>query len=326
MFGFTRSPTACCQQTSHSTYKRYFCGLSCRLKMDYGHAGRFLVNRDSTFLSILGSALSDQEPNSTLSTCCNPLAQPTPLTIHSGIQQYSAAVAICGLASKCADDITDTSGPRHWAAHSINNLSQSWQSTAIATLNSTAFPTKDVFQLLQQQASVETPQHTLEEASRPTALAYSTIFNHLLNLTSAPHTEGLATIGFSLGQLIYLRDAVDDLEQDLRKNHYNPLRYHSHGKCKELADTALTNFESALSDLPLLRNREILQDISRQTIAYHSDLRVNPTPKKRKRKKNKSEKRSCWDHCDCCCCDCSCGSKSKSSCDCGDLDCCSCDC
>lgn len=325
MFGFTQSPTSCCQKASSSLYKSFFCGLSCRLKMDYGHAARFLVNRDSTFLSIVGSSLSPNSTQNTMSTCCNPLGTPCELKINSCIQQYSAAVAICGLSAKCDDDAHDHSGIRKLTATSIQAATRNWRDTAIHTLNSLHFPTSTILSTLAQQSAVETPQHSTQEAAAPTAQSYQRIFEHLHRVLEIPHTPELAVIGFHLGQLTYLRDAVDDLSEDLKKGHYNPLQYRDLAECASLASNSLEQFNTAVCNLPAIRHRQALLEIAEQTTAYHSDLAHNPQQKKKKKKSN-----SCWDNCDCCYCapsDCNCGS-SKSSCDCdgGCGDCCDCDC
>lgn len=335
MFGFTQSPAACCQKTSHSVYKSYFCGLSCRLKDDYGHSARFLVNRDSTFLTLLASALTADHSTTTLRTCCNPLATATPLTINSKAQQYSAAIAICGLAAKCEDDISDHRGFRKVAANSIYAGTRKWQDTAISTLNSLQFPTAKVINTLGKQKIVETPNNSMSEAAFPTARSYEIIFDHLHSVLEIPHTPDLAVIGFNLGQLLYLRDAVDDLEKDQKKNHYNPLRYRSIKECSKLASQSFIDFNSALQRIPTLRHEKTLSAIAQQTTSHHSDLISNPQPKNKKRKQENSN--SCWDAC--CVCDCcpsnlSCGSGSSSACNCdsgcGDCcsggDCCSCDC
>ncbi len=334
MFGFTQSPTTCCQKASHSVYKSHFCGLSCRLRQDYGHSARFLVNRDSTFLSLLGSALSRSPNSCQLSTCCNPLSTPSALWIDSDVQSYSAAVAVCGLSAKCEDDRHDHTGPRALLAKSIFRGTSGWRDTALATLNSTGFPTAQTIAYLQQQESNESPNSSISQAAESTALAFQNIFDHLGKLVCPKPPSELATVGFSLGQLIYLRDAVDDLQKDLKNDHYNPLRYRNVSELVSLATTAQSNFSKALQALPLNRHQEVVGAIHAQTTSFHQDLLNTPSPRASKKGKKISNSSRWWHHCDCCCCDCgdcgSCGNKG-SGCDapdccdsCGGCDSCNC--
>ncbi|MFC5051548.1 DUF5685 family protein [Rubritalea spongiae] len=323
MFGFTRSPASCCQKASHSLYKSFFCGLSCRLKNDYGHSARFLVNRDSTFLTLLGASLAPAATQQTISTCCNPLSTPCSLTIDSSIQQYSAAITICGLTEKCKDDTSDHVGWRKFAAGSLHTLTRPWQDRAINTLNSLYFPTASVQKSLKNQHLVETPSHSIAEAATPTAQSYQTIFEHLHRVLKIPKSPELAIVGFNLGQLIYLRDAVDDLPSDRKNSHYNPLLHRDLTECQSLAEESFQKFNTSLRRLPLKRHHESLLAIAEQTTSYHNDLIHSPTPKTPKKKKERSN--SCWDRFDCFPCDNCCCDISSSSCDCGDS-CCGCDC
>lgn len=334
MFGFTQSPTTCCQKSSHSVYKSHFCGLSCRLRRDYGHSARFLVNRDSTFLSLLGSALTASPNNCEVTTCCNPLSKPSALLIDSSIQSYSAAVAVCGLTAKCDDDASDHSAPRALLAKGLLGMTQSWKDRALSTLNSSRFPTVNTLSLLAAQTENETAETSVTTAASATANAYQNIFQHLGKLVGSKSDPALAAVGFSLGQLIYLRDAADDIEKDLKKNHYNPLRYCQKAEFYTLAQDASQRFAQAISELPLLRHQQVIGDITARTSAYHSDLFQSPSPKPSDSRSKKKNQQSFWDSC-CApsCCDCSCDtctssvchSSSESSGCCDSCDCCGCD-
>ncbi|GAA5495066.1 hypothetical protein Rhal01_01236 [Rubritalea halochordaticola] len=315
MFGFTQSPAACCQKSSASTYRSHFCGLSCRLRKDYGHSARFLVNRDSSFLSILGSALAPDSAPLTTATCCNPLATPTPLAIDSSVQQFSAAVAVCGLTAKCSDDAVDEKRFHRMAASSLLALTNNWKDKAIATLNTTGFPTKQTLSTLSRQAQIEEPAARVQAVAEPTALAYSNIFSHLGTILSVPQQRPLAELGHSLGSLIYYRDAADDLQKDQKNGRYNPLLYRPLDELKEAAEQAFLTLKNALSSLPLNRHQQLVTDIVARTESFHADLVPAPTNSEDQKQK---KDRNCLNYCDCCdcdCCDCiPCGAGSSLTC------------
>lgn len=115
MFGFLGSPChTCSSRDTHSTYRSFFCGLSGALRDDYYPAARFLVNRDSTFLSLMTASVSGQAPAPVQSTCCNPISAPRPLLKDGLHAQYAAAVTVCGLATKLEDDRPNAMPCKRW--------------------------------------------------------------------------------------------------------------------------------------------------------------------------------------------------------------------
>ncbi|MEO1856523.1 MAG: DUF5685 family protein, partial [Rubritalea sp.] len=170
-------------------------GLSFRLRRDYGHSARFLVNRDSTFLSLLGSALTTSPSTCEVSTCCNPLSKPSALLIDSSIQSYSAAVAVCGLTAKCDDNASDRSAPRALLAKGLLGITQPWKDRALSTLNSSEFPTLNTFSHLAAQTENETPESSVATAASATANAYQNIFQHLGKLVGSNSEHTLSAVG-----------------------------------------------------------------------------------------------------------------------------------
>eukprot|EP01052_Picozoa_sp_SAG31_P016812 SAG31_NODE_1128_length_9755_cov_4.535004_1_plen_195_part_00 len=120
MFGFLPQPCLrCCSHTSALTgmreaallYRSTFCGLSKTLSGRFGLASSLLTNRDSTFLTLLGQAQSCEDPaQPTMSTCCNPLAPLRPIAQPCQHSEFAAAVSICALRTKLADDAADERG------------------------------------------------------------------------------------------------------------------------------------------------------------------------------------------------------------------------
>lgn len=58
-------------------YQAHFCGLASALERNYGYLSRLLINRDSTFLTLLGEGLLKVEREGLLTftrvRCCSPL-------------------------------------------------------------------------------------------------------------------------------------------------------------------------------------------------------------------------------------------------------------
>ena len=79
-------------------------------------------------------------------------------------------------------------------------------------------------------------------------------------------SEGLGRFGFFLEKFIYLLDAYEDIEEDIRKNNFNPLkRMYNEPDFEEECRTILTMMMSEcckeFERLPILENVEILRNI-----------------------------------------------------------------
>ena len=78
--------------------------------------------------------------------------------------------------------------------------------------------------------------------------------------------ESLLRLGFFLGKFIYLLDAYEDIEQDLKKGTYNPLkkRYEEPGfeeECRQILTMMMSECCKEFEQLPILQNVDILRNI-----------------------------------------------------------------
>ncbi len=330
MFGFMGTPCrTCAGNENHSSYRAFFCGLSSCLSAEYGPAARLLVNRDSTFLSLLGASLSSRAPAAVANTCCNPLSIPKPLFQDDLHVQYAAAITICGLATKLQDDADDESGIRKQGARLLGKVTQQAKDQAISFLNTIRFPTREVEEAMLGQSALEKRRPNLLESASLTAHAYGKIFEHLATLAQVKTAgDTLRKTGQSLGRLIYWRDAYDDLSKDRVKNRFNPLQTSSQDELTSLFSTSAISFSHTLNDSSFLRLHQLRSGILSTTFHRHRALLTSdalaeapvlqdPKLVKKEKKRRKKNDNFCSRHCDCsdCCCsfDC-CGG--CASCDC----------
>ena len=151
---------------------------------DYGLWTRFLVNRDSTFISLLASSQAASER----------------------------------VWAKLEDDGTDERFFGRNFARGIMPMIERSVEKAAAILENQLFPVEQIRENLHLQAEVEKwAGDDWQSAAKPTATALGAIFQH-----SGANSE-LAETGSALGRLIYLLDAVEDHDSDRAKGQFNPL-------------------------------------------------------------------------------------------------------
>jgi hypothetical protein len=359
MFGYLPGPAVCCQKAA-SVYRAHFCGLGTSLHRQHGAWARWLVNRDSTFLALLGSALSDAPPALQNTTCCNRFATPRDLVADNAVLQYTSAVTLCALDAKLDDDASDERGWRRWLARSASQALDTPVSDALGLLHALRFPVApERAWMAGQKHTEQAPSNSLHDCAAPTRAAYEEITAHLAHVANAPQAKNaLRQLGENLGLLIYAQDAWDDWAKDRRRGQFNPLHAFPDlaGRREALLPVlkeALSAVRDAFDALLLRRNRDLLRSVliegAEQRVAQVADEKDDP--KKRREhpqpplEKTKRKRDSCCDRydkcegsCNCCdCCDClricrpGRGGGSSSLCDCNPYDgdgceCCGCDC
>ena len=322
MFGHLPGPTMCCQKAA-SLYRAHFCGLGTSLHRHYGAWARWLVNRDSAFLALLGSALAKAPPELCQTTCCNKFATPRDLVADSPVLHYAAAITVCGLSTKLDDDAQDEHGWRRHAARLGSKAFATPIGDAMGLLHAMRFPVQDVRAWMAGQADIEHPSASLLECAAPTRAAYGEIVGYLAHVSDAPEAKPLLhQLGESLGFLIYAQDAWDDWARDKRRGQFNPLHAFPDLSARRAAllpslEQALANLRRAFDALPLRRNRDLL----RAVLIAGAEERVNQVAEEKDKRpkhvqspiENTARKSSCCDKCDwrygcdgnCCeCCDC----------------------
>ena len=101
--------------------------------------------------------------------------------------------------------------------------------------------------------------------------------------------QTLRKCGFYLGKFIYLLDAYEDVEEDIRKNTYNPLKEKYRGEDFEssagrLLTMMIAECSKCFEQLPILKNVEILRNILYSGVWYRYEM-----VREKRRQKTKQE-------------------------------------
>jgi len=346
VFGFLPGHASCCSKAA-ACYRAHFCGLCNVLRQEFGLWSRFLINRDSTFLNLLGSAMDPHPAAFQPATCCNPLGKAHPLLPSGPVPLFVSSVTVCGLIAKLQDDMEDERGPRRMAARFCGGLLAETEAKATGLLHAWDFPTHTVRAHIQPASG---SAGFVEQATH-TGLAYAeiTAFIGKLSQTSAANITALRNLGHQLGLLIHLKDAWDDFDKDRTRGRDNPLNaYPDKNKRREalrpVMESAVASLRTAFASLTLHRNRDMLNQIViegserqvQEVLNIHDDFRKQK--KENKKRRLEKDRGGCCSRCDCGGCDCCpgncsdigqccrCGKSGKCDCNPCDGDCCGCDC
>lgn len=218
MFGYVRVYQPELKMGEFEQYRGVYCALCKNLGKRYGFFARMTLSYDFTFLAVFHMALRDGCAGFQMGRCAfNPLKKRMCCRENPEIA-YAADAATLLLYHKLRDTVADSGWVKGLGARlMLLFLSRARKKAAAAQpeLN------RVVADCMQRQTALEKAKTaSIDAAAEPSARMLAAM------AASAAHDERerlvLDRFGYCLGRWIYLIDAVDDLEDDLKEGSYNP--------------------------------------------------------------------------------------------------------
>lgn len=239
-------------------YHAYYCGLCRDLRRDYGLAGQSTLSYDLTFLAMLLSSLYEPKERMEEVRCIvHPLKKHR--TLRNEYTAYAAAMNMLLAYYKAKDDWLD----EHRADRLV--FSRVIKNNCRNIVKKYPEKGKIISSGLREITRLEKAGETdLDRLSGCFGEVMRTIFAYREDLWE----DTLGEIGFYLGKYVYLLDAYDDREKDLKKNNYNPLNNmrnidnaNLEARVEEALQMMIAECARAFERLPLLRDAEVLRNI-----------------------------------------------------------------
>lgn len=253
MFGYIKTNKMELKYREILAYKGYYCGICMTLKREYGNLSRLSLNYDTTFLQILLTSLYEpQDYGEKLRCMSHPHKKEVVIT--NEISKYCSAMNIILTYYKLKDDVEDDN---------------SIKAKALMKLIQGAFDkTKGQYEAKAEQIGALLKQlWDLEKQESRDIESLANLFGDIMGIVFEYKDDVFAKtmyqIGFYLGKYIYIVDAFEDLEDDLKNNKYNP--FAGQDADKELVKQQLFFLLACVNDeldrLPLIRNKGIIDNI-----------------------------------------------------------------
>ncbi|MCD8380392.1 MAG: DUF5685 family protein [Lachnospiraceae bacterium] len=256
MFGYVIVNKAEMKYKEFDVYHSYYCGLCHTLKKNYGRTGQISLSYDMTFVLMLLSSLYEPEETTAYRRCL-----PHPVNRHvavtSEVTEYVADMNILLTYLKGQDDWKDEKKISGLAMekflgrgeHRINEKYRKKVDTILKLMRRIAAEEKN------SQTDIDTM-----------AGLFGSVMAEIVAMKDDEWEETLRCLGYYLGKFIYLLDAYEDIEEDIKKNNYNPLkdRYQS-PEFEDDIHTILTMMIAecckAFEQLPIIEHVDILRNI-----------------------------------------------------------------
>lgn len=267
MFGYVIINKGDMKFKEFDIYHAYYCGLCRKLKEKYGLPGQMTLSYDMTFVIMLLSGLYEPE---TMTDSCKCIAHPFErhMTKINEFTEYAADMNILLSYYKCKDDWADErkyskrmyAGLLEKAYHQVERK-YGCKVRCIETL------------MRQITEKEKEGSSDIDEMSR----LFGEIMAEIMVYKKDEWRENLYGLGLYLGKFIYLCDAYEDIEKDLKDGNYNPFcqLYKSpdfEEQCRSILVMMMSGCSKEFEKLPILENIEILRNIIYSGVWYRYEM------------------------------------------------------
>jgi hypothetical protein len=250
-------------------FRGYYCGVCKSMGKRYGQVSRLSLNYDLAFLAVLLDSISGEMPDGKIERCIVHPIRKRCVIRHNRFIDYAADMNIVLTYYNLRDKWTDE-----------KNLLGAFGSAAFSGAFKKAAKrygekTERIKSLLGELDRLEKEKcPSLDEAAEPFANIMREVFQ-CPYVESEDRRKVLGWLGYNIGKWIYILDAWDDLEKDIKSRSYNPIvtQFQYDGgdldefraKIKERLDFSLTyslsECEKAYALLGAVKNTGILDNI-----------------------------------------------------------------
>lgn len=256
MFGYIIVHKPELKVREYETYKASYCGLCRSLKKRHGRIGQMTLSYDMTFLALLLTGLYEPE---TITGCERCIAHPVNRHHFRRNQyfDYAADMNVLLTFYKCLDDWQDEK--KLWARIF------SWMLMPKMKKIRKLYGEKAQMTADNLKALRELEKKNICDIDKSAGF-FGRIMAELFVCREDEWAEKLRKMGFYFGKFIYLMDAYEDIEEDLKQNRYNPLaelygQESFEENCQQILKMMMAETSRVFEQLPIVEEVEILRNI-----------------------------------------------------------------
>lgn len=229
MFGYLQIQKSELLVRESEAYKAVYCGLCRQMGKDYSVFTIFTLSYDCTFYAMLLMSLNRSCKGFKNGRCtCNPLKKCKFATDSGDAYRKAAAFSMISVYYKIIDDIQDSGFFKKLLCRIIKPFFSHQRKKAADKYPDMDKAVSDMMKMQYDAEHSEKP--SVDMSAHPTALMLAAV------LSAEAHDEiqkrVLYEFGYHIGRWIYLVDAADDIEKDIKSNGFNPFVNKKTGEVK----------------------------------------------------------------------------------------------
>ncbi len=262
MFGYVKYDLAELRIKDLLLYKALYCGLCKGIGESCGSSARIGLSYDVTFLSALLHNLKGEDVKIEQQHCFQHVVKKRPIAVLDPLTEELGALNTVLVYFKLNDDANDkdrSSGRLLWFKKGYKRVKKKYPELVSI-----------VSDYLKEQIETEKSSPSLDAAAEPSAQLMVKLSRHFLGEISSQSSDELF---YSVGKWIYLIDALDDFDKDLKKKTFNPFALSFSAKDREellkenggelsfLFDTLFFSMREGLGGLKFHFNRDLVDNV-----------------------------------------------------------------
>lgn len=216
MFGYVTPFKPDLKIREYEAYKSVYCGLCRELGKQFGPFARLTLSYDFAFLAMFELGVKNKIPEFQNCRCAvNPFKKKTCAKSCYELD-FSSSVAMIMLYHKVIDNIRDSKGLKKLFWLFLKPFAKSAHKKAAKKYPKVE---ESIASAMNRQYDVEKSSDCcVDEAADPTATALAQVCGCM----DESKRGELERFGYFLGRWVYLIDALDDIEDDIKTKNYNP--------------------------------------------------------------------------------------------------------
>ena len=236
-------------------YRSFYCGLCRELKERYGLTGQITLTYDMTFVILLLSGLYEP-PTKKGSTRCIVHPVRRQQVRKNAITEYAADMNIFLTYYKCKDDWNDERSIPGFAFGKLLEGKEKKSEKLWGKKVQTIVSCLDELSALEKENATD-----IDRVSGCFGRIMAEIFAYREDVWEPT----LRRMGFYFGKFIYLLDAYDDVEEDVKKGNYNPFS----------KDYIIKGFDDRVKNMLIMMMAETCREFEKLPIIKYTDILRN---------------------------------------------------
>ncbi len=224
MFGYVRILDGELKVSEYKLYKGVYCALCKAMKRYAGASSTLMLSYDLVFLAMLRAETDETGFKIGLGRCGLHPVKKRPVAEENSALRFSAGASVVLSYYKLLDDLNDKNTGKRLLKRFALGKTKKQLKRIYKRLPEYNFP-----ELSEKIKTYLDELSALESAKSDSPDACADVFGKILSLLFSHGIEDeknaamTSSLGYSVGRLIYLADAMDDFYDDLKTGAFNPL-------------------------------------------------------------------------------------------------------
>lgn len=275
MFGYVTPCKMELKVKDYEKFKAYYCGLCKTIKSNFGNIPRLTLNYDMTFLAVLLDSLEDKKCSFARSRCLLHPVESKVVIVENSALKFASFCNVTLAYYKLLDNVEDDNSTISKVFSKMLNMYMNKQSKIFKEMKTVlGIKLKDL-SFLEAHAENKTLDEITHAFADLTGYLLTFYIRFVIECEDASLQESLYWLGYNLGRWIYIIDAFDDLEKDMKKNKFNPInavlnknkdafekfKPDIENRVEFILVSAAGSCLDRVSEIPLKKNEDIINNI-----------------------------------------------------------------